>query len=185
MERRDDGWWLGYAIVTVSLRMSRIAGRLQRIDLLDLSPLAPFTQQGLTNALLLVGLVSIWSLMLIETGFELVMILNTGIALVIIALAMLAPLRGVHRRICRAKEEAIGWVNGEIAKHRDAFEKSISGRRDGEMADLIAYRNLIDDVPEWPFTSSTYFRLFLYAMLPLLSWGVGIVAEEIVGRALF
>lgn len=179
------GWWLGYAIVTVSLRMSRIAKKLRRIDLLDLSPLVPFTQQGLTNTLLLVGLVSIWSLMLIETGFEQVMILNSGIALTMMALAMLAPLRGVHRRIRRAKEEALAWVNGEIAKHRDAFEKSRSGRREGEMADLIAYRGLIDGVSEWPFTSSTYFRLFLYALLPILSWGVGIVAEEIVGRAIF
>jgi len=179
------GWWLGYAIITVSIRTSRIARRLRKIDLLDLSPLAPFTQQGLTNALLLVGLVSIWSLMLLETGFEQVMIVNAGIALVMMALAMLAPLRGVHRRICEAKEEALDWVNGEISEHRVAFEGSRSGRRDGEMADLIAYRNLIDDVAEWPFTSSTYFRLILYAMLPLLSWGVGIVAEELIGRALF
>ncbi len=179
------GWWLGYAIVIVSWRMSLIANKLSRIDLLDLSSLGPFTQQGLTNALLLVGLISIWSLMLIETGFEQIMIINSAMAIAGIAMAMLLPLRGVHRRIRRAKEEALSWVNAEISKHRTAFEKSASGRRDGEMADLIAYRSLIDDVSEWPFTTSTYFRLFLYALLPILSWSVGVVAEEIIGRALF
>lgn len=179
------GWWLGYAIVVVSLRMSRIANRLRRIDLLDLSPLAPFTQQGLTNALLLVGLVSIWSLMLIETGFERMMIINSALAIAGMALAMFLPLRGVHRRIRQAKDEALTWVNNEISNHRADFEKSAAGRRDGEMADLVAYRTLIDDVPEWPFTTSTYFRLFVYALLPLLSWGIGIVAEEIIGRTFF
>ncbi|MDH3611995.1 MAG: hypothetical protein OES10_01855 [Gammaproteobacteria bacterium] len=177
-------WWLGYAIVTVSVRMSRIAKKLSRIDLLDLSPLAPFTQQGLMNALLLIGLLSIWSLMMLETGFEQVMIMNGSIGLVLIALALLSPVRGVHRRICQSKEAALSWVNGEISKQLRAFESSDAGRGSGEMADLVAYRGLVESVPEWPFTTSTYTRLVLYALLPAASWGIGIVAEELVGRAL-
>ncbi len=62
-------WWLGYAVISVSLRMSLIAKRLQRVDLLDLSPLTPVTQLGLRNGLVLIGSLSIWSLMLYETGF--------------------------------------------------------------------------------------------------------------------
>ena len=52
------------------------------------------------------------------------------------------------------------------------------------MADLIAYKGLIESVPEWPFTSSTYTRLFLYALLPVATWGIGFFAEELVGRLL-
>jgi hypothetical protein len=44
---------LAYAIVVVSRRMSRLAADLKSIDLFDLEPLLPFTQQGLVNALLL------------------------------------------------------------------------------------------------------------------------------------
>jgi hypothetical protein len=40
-------------------------------------------------------------------------------------------------------------------------------------------------VSEWPFTGSTYLRLFIYALIPLASWGLGVVAEEVVGRLLF
>lgn len=177
-------WWLGYAIVTVSVRMSRIAKKLSRIDLLDLSPLAPFTQQGLTNALLLIGLLSIWSLTMFETGFEQMMIVNSSVGLVLIALALLSPVRGVHRRIRQLKEAALSWVNGEISKRLSAFENSDAGRDSGEMADLVAYRGLVQGVPEWPFTTSTYTRLILYALLPVVSWGIGIVAEGLVGRAL-
>ena len=52
------------------------------------------------------------------------------------------------------------------------------------MADLVAYLSLVERVPEWPFTTSTYTRLFLYLLMPLVFWSIGIVAEEIVHRAL-
>lgn len=177
--------WLVYAVVTVSVRMSRIAKKLSHIDLLDLAPLAPFTHLGLTNALLLIGLLSIWSLMMLETGFGQIMILIGGTTLVVTALVLLSPMRGVHKKIRQSKEEELGWVNGEISKQRSAFQNSDASRRGGGMADLVAYRSLVESVPEWPFTTSTYTRLILYALIPVASWSVGIVAEGIVGRALF
>lgn len=178
-------WWLGYAIVTVSVRMSRIARKLSRIELLDLSPLAPFTQLGLTNALLIIGLLSIWSLVMLETGFGQMMFVIGGATLFVAVVALLSPVRGVHKRICQAKETELGWVNGEISKQRSSFQNSDTDRQSGNIADLVAYRGLVESIPEWPFTSSTYTRLVLYALLPVVSWGVGLIAEEIVGRALF
>ncbi len=47
------------------------------------------------------------------------------------------------------------------------------------------YRGVIQDVPEWPFTTSTYARLILYMLIPVAFWVLGVVAEEVVGRALF
>jgi len=178
-------WWLGYSIIIVSVRMSKIAVELSRIDLYNLSPLSPFTQLGLTNALLMIGSLSIWSLMSIEAGFGQIM-LGIGIATMIsTALAMLLPVRGVHKRIHQSKEAELSWVNGEISKQRDTLQTMGVGQQSGRMADLIAYRGLVENVSEWPFTTSTYTRIFLYALLPIVSWGVGIVAEEIVGRAFF
>jgi hypothetical protein len=176
--------WLLYAVVTVSVRMSRIASKLRHIDLLDLTPVAPFTHLGLTNALLLIGLVSISSLMMIETGFGQLMLLIGGSTLVVTTLALLVPVGGVHRRIRQYKEAEIGWVNGEISKQLSAFQNSDAGRRSGEMADLVAYLSLVERVSEWPFTTSTYTRLFFYLLIPVVFWGLGIVAEEIVQRAL-
>ena len=178
-------FWLVYAIVTVSVRMSRIAKKLRHIDLLDLAPLAPFTHLGLTNALLLIGLLSIWSLMMLERGFGQIMILIGGITLAVTALALLFPVRGVHKKIRQAKDAELGWVNGEISKQRRAFQNPDAGQRSGGMADLVAYRSLVESVPEWPFTTSTYTRLILYALIPVASWSFGIVAEGLVGRALF
>lgn len=178
------GIWLTYAIVIVSLRLSKIARRLCRIDLLDLSPLTPFTQQGMTNALLLIGSFSIWSLMMIETGFGQMLWIIGGCTLGSTALALLLPLQGVHTRICHSKDKELGRVNTEIAKQWKSYPNRDGNKCSGGMADLSAYRGLVESVPEWPFTSSTYTRLFLYAMLPVATWGVGIFAEELAGRLL-
>ena len=175
-------WWLGYAIFSVSMRMTRIAKKLSRIDLLRLSPLAPFTQQGLTNALLLIGLISIWSLMLIETGFGLIMWIIGGFNLVMAILAFLLPVYGVHMRIRKSKQKELDRITGEILKRRDSFQNFDSSQRGGQLADLIAYRGLIEGISEWPFTSSTYTRIVLYTFLPLLTWGIGIFAEEFISR---
>jgi hypothetical protein len=177
-------WWLAYAIITVSIRMSRIAKEMCRIDLLDLSPLAPFTQLGLTNALLLIGSLSIWSLMMIETGFGQMMFIIGGATLAGTAFALLAPVHGVHKRICRSKERELGWVNGEISEQQTSFHDTSADHPGGRMADLVAYRGMIDDVSEWPFTISTYSRIFIYVLLPIATWGIGLVAEQMLGRIL-
>ena len=177
-------WWLAYAIISVSLRMSRIAKSLATIDLLDLSPLAPFTQQGLTNALLLIGLLSIWSLMMIETGFGQIMVVIGGAILAGTIFALLAPVYGVHQRIRKSKEEALAWVNTELAAEQPTFLAPQAGQESGRMSDLVAYRSMVESVHEWPFTLSTYTRVALYLLLPVVTWGVGLVAEEILGNIL-
>ena len=73
------------------LRDLRIARKLSQIDLLDHSPLRPFTQQGLTNALLLIGSLSIWSLMMLETGFGQMLWMIGGTTLLGTAVAFLTP----------------------------------------------------------------------------------------------
>ena len=177
--------WLVYAISAVSIRMSGIAQRLSRIDLLDLTPLAPFAQQGLSNALLLVGVLSVSSLMMLESGFMMLMLVMGSSTLVLAALALLAPVRGVHRRVRGAKQDELAWIAEQIAGLRAGFAAPQAGARSGELADMVAYRTLIEQVPEWPFTGSTYVRLFVYALIPLASWGAGIVAEELLGRLFF
>lgn len=177
--------WHGYAVITVSRRMSNIARRLSNIDLLDLSPLAPFTRLGLSNALLVIGGLSIFSLMLIETGFVLTMLIF-GVPIIFLAVvALLYPVHGVHDRIRQKKEAELHTVNAAIAAQRSAFLNNDSGHRRGEMADLVAYRSLVESVSEWPFTTSNFARFVLYLLIPVLSWGLGTVAEELVGRAIF
>jgi len=137
-----------YTVVIVSLHISSVAKKLSHIDLLDLKPLAPFTHLGLKNALLLIGLLSICSLMLLETGFGQIMILIGGITLVVAALALLAPVGVAHRRIQQSKNAELSRVEGEISKQLGAFQNSDPDRRSGEMSGLVAYLSFVERVPE-------------------------------------
>jgi hypothetical protein len=175
-------WWLGYAIIAVSLRLSRIAKGLQQVDLFNLNALTPFTQQGLTNALLLIGSFSIWSLMMLETGFMQVLLLIAVVTLAGTVIALLSQVYSVHKKISHAKEQELEWVNSKIARQRNVLQSPDAGRRSGEMADLVAYRSLVESISEWPFTASTYTRIVLYAFLPAAMWAISLVAENIVER---
>lgn len=177
--------WHAYAVVIVSTRLSGIARRLSRVDLLDHAPLAPFTRLGLNNALLVIGGLSIISLMLIETGFG-IALLAMGVPILVVAVvALLYPVRGVHDRIRQRKDTELQAINAAISQRRAALLSDTPGQDRGEMADLVAYRRLVEDVPEWPFTVSNYARFVLYLLIPAMSWGLGVVAEEFVGRMLF
>ncbi len=177
--------WQAYAVVLVSTRLSGIAKRLQNIDLLDLSSLAPFTRLGLGNSLLVIGGLSIFSLFSIETGFVLTMLVF-GVPIVFVAvIALLYPVRGVRDRIRQKKDAELQTIGTTISARRDSLLAEGTGQQQGAMADLVAYRGLVEAVPEWPFTTSNYVRFVLYMLIPALSWGLGVIAEELIGRALF
>ncbi len=177
---------LVYAIVAVSRRMSRLAIQLKSIDLFDLRPLLPFTQLGLTSALMLLGLASIYGLMLLtETGFGLMVSAVMGTILPIAGMALILPVRGVHRRIKQAKDSELGWVTAELDRRVVGLKASGESRVTGQFADLAAYRGLVRDVQEWPISTSTYIRFGLYLLIPVVSWAAAALVERLVDALVF
>lgn len=170
-----------YAVVSVSARMSKISAGLSTVDLLDLRALQPFTRQGLTNALLVLGWVTISGLMVVtESGFGLLGLFLTMAALFIAGAALLLPLRGVHSRIQQAKQHELAWLDGRILERRDSLRiGSIEGEQ-GSLADLLTYRDLVRDVPDWPIGTSSYARFVLYLLIPVLSWAAAALVERLV-----
>jgi hypothetical protein len=181
--------WLAllvYAIVAVSRRMSALAAELGSIDLFDPEPLAPFTRQGLRNALLAVGFLAIAGLMVLtETGFGVLAAWMAAVILLAAGLALLLPLRGVRGRIVREKRRATAAIDGRLGELRATLTGSrASAARSGEFADLAAYRELVRDVPEWPIGRSSFVRFMLYLLIPVASWALAALVEHLVGRYL-
>lgn len=178
--------FLLYAVVSVSARMSRISAGLSTVDLLDLRALQPFTRQGLTNALLVLGWVTISGLMVVtESGFGLLGLLLGMATLFIAGAAFLLPLRGVHSRVRQAKDDELAWLNGQILEQRKTLRQgSMEGRR-GSLADLLTYRDLVREVPDWPIGTSSYARFVLYLLIPVLSWAAAALVERLVNTLIF
>lgn len=181
------GWWFYWFIaeaIATGTSTSRLADRLENVDLFDQRPMSPFVKQGLLTALLTVGAVSLISLMLVDPGEWPVVALTLGLCLPVAVLGLLLPVRGVHRRIRDAKQSELVWARDRIRCVRKSLHEGVPEGSPGKMADLIAYQRLVEDVSEWPFQASTAVQIGLYLLIPAASWLGGLVIEGLLSRFL-
>ena len=178
------GWWAGcffYAVIAESRRISLLTRRLRSIDLLDLRPLMPFTRQALGNALLILGSVSIYSSFLLEARFFLTTVTGMWIGAVILATAsFMLPIFGVHRSIRASKQTELDWCRDALGRARAALKNGSSQPQRVPMNEIVAYKQVVDGVREWPFDASTLVRFAIYLLIPLASWSGGAVVERII-----
>lgn len=179
------GWQLGrsvYASAVESRRLAEIGRAWSGVDLLDLSPMAPLLRQGLRQALVTIGGLSVASLLFIDVRAApnlgvLLVTLSLG-QLLLAAAALLLPVRGVRDAIVRAKECELLWCNAEIRRARSGEPTRLG------LADLIAFRSLVESVYEWPLDAPTLRRFALYLVIPLGSWLGGAVVERVLDAVL-
>jgi hypothetical protein len=180
-------WWFGcfvYAVIAESHRLSLLARRLASIDLLDLRPLMPFTRQALSNALLVLAGVSIFSLFLVEERF-LIVVTRMWIAAAIVATAsFLLPILGVRRMIRSAKRAELDWCRDALRRARAALRQGATDPQRLPMDEVVAYKQVVEGVREWPFDSSTVVRFAIYLLIPLASWSGGAVVERMIDSLL-
>jgi hypothetical protein len=180
------GWCLGhfvYATLGYARRFSDLADQVERIDLLELRALAPFARQGLRSALLWLVLLSLISL----NAQDLAWFAATAvIALVGGTAGLILPVRGIHRRLRQTKQAELQRVHAAIRGDLEPLSEScIAGRAStATLSDLLAYREYVESVREWPFDSPTLLRFSLYLAIPLGSWLGGAFVERLLGVAL-
>jgi hypothetical protein len=177
------GWWFAWlatAVADSSERISRLTAQIDSVDLLDQSPWFPSVKHGLLTALLTIGAVSISTLYLVDPRVWPGIVIVLGVCLPLALVVFLLPVRGVHRRIRKAKEAEIEWTRNRIQQSRSLLSNPSSDVLPGQMADLIAYLELIEGAPVWPFQRSTIVRLLLYLLIPAVSW----VGKQLVETAL-
>jgi hypothetical protein len=164
-------------IVLESGRLSALAGAIERIDLLSPEAISPFARQGLTYALLVIGVVSVFALFLVDLRFlRLVGIVLIG-TLVVAAVALLLPLRGIRGRIIAAKREELRWCRQQMRERRARLSDG-AGADAASLDELVAWEARIQGVREWPVDVSTFKRFGLYLLLPLASWAGGALVER-------
>ena len=183
------GWLFGHAVLT-ELDAARVYYRIGResveIDLLDLRPLAPFARKGQRSLLIFILWSSIFSLFWLGPGAA---SMNAHTLVGVLALAgvvFLAPVLGVHGRIRAAKGAELDRVHEAIRRERDATvaPREPGPPADARLANLIAYRDLVERVREWPFGAPTLLRVGLLIALGLGSWLGGALVERLLDTVL-
>jgi hypothetical protein len=148
---------------------------------LDLRPFALFVKQGLLTSVLAVGALSIISLLLLEPGQWPVVVIIVGLTLLLAVLGLLLPMRGLRRRIRQVKGAELAWTRERIRRASAFVYKLSAPETPGQLADLYAYQQLIDDVPEWPIEGSAILQVALYLAIPVLSWFCSLLIENLLG----
>jgi hypothetical protein len=174
------------AVVDTAAQTSRLADWIDAVDLLDLSVWSPFVRQGLLTSLLVIGGLSVQALRLYEPGERTLLAITFGISLPLALLGLWLPVRGAHRRIRQAKDAELAWVHERLQQARALLqESSMVGSptvAPDPMPGLIAYLQLIERVPEWPFQTSTFVQVALYLLIPIASWVGSALVEGMLGR---
>ena len=172
-------WWLAcLCLVSVveSVRLSRLSEQIGSLDILELRPYRPLIRQGLTNALLVIGIVSVMSLLAVESRYWPILV-GFWIGFTILAWAgMMLPLRGIRKKIRVAKNEELDWCKKTLKVARDGLKSGAGSQQ--SIAEIIAYRTMIEDIRNWPFDNPTLIRFSLYLLIPLGSWLGGAFVER-------
>ena len=131
------------------------------------------------------GFVAIAGLMVLtETGFGFLGLLIGTVIFLGAGLALVLPMRGVHRRITQAKATELEWVDAQLSQQRTVL-KTGEDRTSGDLSDLAAYRDLVRAVPDWPISTSGYVRFGLYLLIPVISWAAAALVERVVDALVF
>jgi hypothetical protein len=168
------GWLLACSFRSVwedSQRLSHIADRLPRIDLLDDRAIAPFGRHALRVALLTVTVPSLFGLLASDFGFLAVIVLLAVTGIAVATTSFLLPVRGIRRRVVEEKQ-------AELERVREAIRGEVGALRESP----LAYEARIEAVREWPFDVPTLARLAAFVLLPIGSWLGGALVERIVSR---
>lgn len=172
-------WWLACLCsvsVVESVRLSRLSDNIKSLDLLELRPYQPLVQQGLTNALLVIGMASTLSLLGVETRYWPVLFGFWIMFIVFAWTGLMLPLRGIRKKIETAKAMEVDWCRQCLKVARDEL-KSGNGVQQS-ISEILAYRTMIENIRNWPFDNPTLVRFSLYLMIPLGSWMGGALVER-------
>lgn len=184
------GWMLArfaHDVVRDAHTISARAAELRRMDLIELVPPAPFVQQGLGGALLVIVLLAIGMGGIIDQQAVLPSALTTVVVMSAIGVtALLLPLLGVRRRIRLEKRAQLGALRAQIDADRAAAlaEGPDLDRVAARLPGLLALEARLEGVREWPLDVSSLLRFALYVLLGLGSWLGAAFVERLLDLAL-
>lgn len=160
--------------IPVTFRLRRFAAQL-KVDLFDLNALRPLTNLAAMDVLVIAGGMAFMPLQSLDA--ELRWINYEGgvyIGVPSAILLLVIPLMGARVAIMSAKEKRLAVVQTQI--------ESTSRDDVVQFETLLAHKQRIEDLPNWPFDANLTFRLLGYAVIAPLAWVGAALVENIVDQ---
>lgn len=169
--------WAGLSLIYLTVRLGRALGDLCRepleVDVFDTTNLLPFGNIALAVSLAPAGIIVILLLGLGQPSNWLswtVLLLAAVTSL----LALLLPLRGVHKQMSDAKDAVLVDINARISEVYDEVSRGTLAPPEiaalnGRTNTLIPLRKTVQEMTTWPFADTVAFgRAILIASAPLI-----------------
>ena len=182
---------LGRSEFLLALRFFRLGRDEVEVDLSNLRPLVPFARKGQRSVVIWMLALAIFSLFFLSPAIAWTNFGTVSFGVVIAGVAFLLPVIGVHQNIVAAKDRELDHLSREIGRERDrlllpsgAVPEAAENPASGQLADLIAYKGMIEATREWPFGASTVIRVLFFMALGIGSWVGAAIVERLLGAAL-
>jgi hypothetical protein len=170
--------WAGLRLVYATIHLGRALGELADepldVNVFDTTSLLPFGRIALAVSLVPAGLIAIFLIGLGQPSGPVSWGVLTADTLACV-LALVLPLRGVHRQMWKAKRTVLANVNRDITQVYgeinipSASEPLETARLTNRTSTLIALRKVVTDMTTWPFQDTVAFgRAVLVASSPLI-----------------
>ncbi len=173
-----------------ALTNTRLISELQRqplnINIFDPTPLEPVARLSLGISLTLIGGITLALLLFPDPKFLLRPegILVNGTLIVVAVLVFFLTMGNTHRVMADAKERELKLVRHNLSTmYQELKERTARGELEGmeSFSDAItawlAYQKVIEDAPEWPYTTDLLRNLVVSTFVPILAWAAQILVE--------
>ena len=169
--------WAGLSLIYSTISLGRALGQLCRepleVDVFDTTNLLPFGNIALAGALAPAGIIGI---LLFGLGQPTNWLSWTVLLLAACAsiVALLYPLRGIHRQMSDAKEAVLANLNSRISNvYQDVNLKendpAAIAALNARTNTLVPLRRTVHEMTTWPFADTVAFgRAVLIASAPLI-----------------
>jgi hypothetical protein len=175
-----------------SLAYTRLLTELHRqpldIDILDPTPLEPVARFSLGISLTFIGGTTL-RLLFNPDPRELLSIQSLiiyGTMILVSVLVFFLTLMSTHRVMAEVKERELKLVRGNLSA---AYQEWKEQNAKGQLQDMealsyaitagLAYRKVIEEAPEWPYTTGTLRNLLMSTLLPVAAWIAQVLVEFI------
>lgn len=174
---------LVHVIISDSVRFWELAREITSIELTDLGRYMPFTNQGLSNAAIVIGFVAPFAFVAIVDRYVLLVASITLYGVVAAFAGLFLPVWALRERIQIEKAKEAAWCHKRIPVERAALRDAKPGAGQ-DLAGLLMYLKEVNEVHAWPIAPGGIARFTLFLLIPLGSWGGGALVERMVDSAL-
>ncbi len=184
-------WVLACQLILITYSNSKMfasmGANLARIDLLDTGSLVPFARVGIRNLLIYFGAYALLPLIYLDGHIYLPsLLIALAVTIPYAILFLLVPMYGVRGRIAEEKRAELDRIQTAMHGNLDALNKSpiaVDAQNVG-FTGLLLYRQMIQDIREWPIDVPVLVRLAVYIVIPLLTWFGAAIVERIVAKVI-